>query len=34
VAGYRRNPVHTPALIDEFDRTVTEMEALADDGVS
>jgi GTP pyrophosphokinase len=29
VAGYRGNPAHTPALIDELDRTVTEMETLA-----
>ena len=29
VTGYRGNPAHTPALIDELDRTVTEMEALA-----
>ena len=29
VTGYRRNPAHTPALIDELDRTVTTMEALA-----
>jgi (p)ppGpp synthase/HD superfamily hydrolase len=29
VTGYRRNPAHTPALIDELDRTVTEMELLA-----
>jgi len=33
VAGYRRNPVHTPALIDELDRMVTEMEALANEGL-
>ena len=29
VTRYRRNPAHTPALIDELDRTVTEMETLA-----
>jgi len=29
VTGYRGNPAHTPALIDELDRTVTEMETLA-----
>jgi (p)ppGpp synthase/HD superfamily hydrolase len=29
VTAYRGNPEHTPALIDELDRTVTEMEALA-----
>jgi hypothetical protein len=29
VTAYRGNPAHTPALIDELDRTVTEMEALA-----
>jgi (p)ppGpp synthase/HD superfamily hydrolase len=29
VTFYRSNPEHTPALIDELDRTVTEMEALA-----
>ena len=30
VNGYRGNPAHTRALIDELDRTVTEMEALAE----
>lgn len=33
VTAYRANPAHTPALVDELDRTVTEMEtpaALAD----
>jgi (p)ppGpp synthase/HD superfamily hydrolase len=29
VTGYRGNPAHTPALIDELDRTVTEMDARA-----
>ena len=29
VTRYRGNPAHTPALIDELDRTVTEMETLA-----
>jgi GTP pyrophosphokinase len=29
VAAYRANPAHTPALIAELDRTVTEMEVLA-----
>jgi len=29
VTAYRSNLAHTPALIDELDRTVTEMEALA-----
>jgi len=29
VDSYRKNPAHTPALIDELDRTVTEMERLA-----
>ena len=29
VTAYRGNPAHTPALIDELDRTVTEMETLA-----
>ena len=29
VDAYRANPAHTPALIDELDRTVTEMERLA-----
>ena len=29
VTAYRSNPAHTPGLIDELDRTVTEMEALA-----
>ena len=29
VTGYRSNPAHTPALIDELDRTVAEMERLA-----
>jgi (p)ppGpp synthase/HD superfamily hydrolase len=29
VAAYRTNPAHTPALVDELDRTVTEMETLA-----
>jgi GTP pyrophosphokinase len=29
VTSYRSNPAHTPALIDELDRTVTEMETLA-----
>jgi len=29
VTAFRSNPAHTPALIDELDRTVTEMEALA-----
>ena len=29
VTGYRGNPAHTPALIDELDRTVTEMGTLA-----
>jgi GTP pyrophosphokinase len=28
VTTYRANPEHTPALLDELDRTVTEMEAL------
>ena len=30
VTAYRGNPAHTPALIDELDRTVTEMETLAE----
>ena len=34
VNGYRGNPAHTRALIDELDRTVTEMEALANEGLS
>lgn len=34
VTGYRSNPAHTPALIDELDRTVSEMEALARSGAS
>ena len=34
VTAYRGNPEHTPALIDELDRTVTEMEALAAVGSS
>lgn len=29
VTAYRSNPEHDPALIDELDRTVTEMERLA-----
>ena len=29
VTAYRANPAHTPALIDELDRTVAEMESLA-----
>lgn len=29
VTAFRRNPVHTPTLIDELDRVVTEMEHLA-----
>lgn len=29
VTAYRENPAHTPALIDELDRTVAEMERLA-----
>jgi GTP pyrophosphokinase len=29
VDAYRRNPAHVPALIDELERTVTEMERLA-----
>jgi (p)ppGpp synthase/HD superfamily hydrolase len=29
VTGYRANAAHTPALIDELDRTVSEMEVLA-----
>ena len=29
VIGYRSNPAHTPALIDELDRTVAAMETLA-----
>lgn len=29
VTAYRNNPAHEPTLIDELDRTVTEMESLA-----
>jgi (p)ppGpp synthase/HD superfamily hydrolase len=29
VTAYRANPAHTPALVDELDRAVTEMETLA-----
>jgi (p)ppGpp synthase/HD superfamily hydrolase len=29
VTAYRANPAHTPALVDELDRTVTDMETLA-----
>ena len=29
VAAFRANPAHAPALIDELDRTITEMERLA-----
>jgi hypothetical protein len=29
VTAYRANPEHTPALIDELDRTVSEIEQLA-----
>ena len=29
VTAYRANPAHTPALVDELDRTVTEIETLA-----
>jgi GTP pyrophosphokinase len=29
VTAFRANPAHTPALIDELDRTVTEMQRLA-----
>ncbi len=34
VKAYQGNPAHTPALIDELDRTVTEMETLAAAGSS
>jgi GTP pyrophosphokinase len=29
VTAFRSNPAHTPALIDELDRTVAEMERLS-----
>jgi len=29
VTAFRANPAHRPALIDELERTVTEMERLA-----
>jgi len=29
VTAYRANPAHAPALVEELDRTVTEMESLA-----
>ena len=32
VTAFRANPAHTPALIEELDRTVTEMERLAAPG--
>jgi (p)ppGpp synthase/HD superfamily hydrolase len=32
VTAFRANPAHTPALVDELDRTVTEMERLAATG--
>ena len=34
VTAYRANPAHTPALVDELDRTVAEMERLATGGSS